>query len=198
MRKKLITAIIALSLVLCCLIGGTAAWLMDTSDDVTNTFTVGDINISLIEHAYETDDTDMISKTVSNKNTYPLIPGTVYAKDPTVTVKAGSEDCYLFIKVTETNNPSTYLDYTLNFTGWEKLEEGVYYRTVSKSDEDQSWKLLANDQVKVRENVVKPGTTGTGVVVMPTVEPVLSFKAYAVQSANVANAAAAWDLVKNN
>ena len=199
MRKRLITAIIALSLALCCLVGVTMAWLMDSTNEVTNTFTVGDVNIELIEHAYNEDDTDTITNVVSNTNEYPLIPGTIYAKDPTVTVKANSEDCYLFIKVTETNNPLTYLEYTIDETVWTKLENGVYYRLVSKDENDQSWGILTNNQVKVRENVVKPGTTGNGYVEMPaaSAQPVLSFKAYAVQSANVADASAAWGLVKN-
>ena len=49
MKKKGWLSVVALVLVLCCAVGGTLAWLTDTTDPVTNTFTVGDIDIDLTE-----------------------------------------------------------------------------------------------------------------------------------------------------
>lgn len=76
---------------------GTMAYLTST-DTVTNTFTVGKIEIKL-------DETDVTNPTGSRvqANSYKLMPGTTYTKDPTVTVKAGSEESYVRMKVTFNN-----------------------------------------------------------------------------------------------
>ncbi len=42
-------ALLALVLVIGCVAGGTVAWLVATTDTVTNTFTYGKINIALAE-----------------------------------------------------------------------------------------------------------------------------------------------------
>lgn len=65
---------------------------------MTNTFTVGKVEIKL-------DETDVTNPTGSRvqANSYKLMPGTTYTKDPTVTVKAGSEESYVRMKVTFNN-----------------------------------------------------------------------------------------------
>lgn len=76
---------------------GTMAYLTST-DTVTNTFTVGKVEIKL-------DETDITNPTGPRvqANSYKLMPGTTYTKDPTVTVKAGSEESYVRMKVTFNN-----------------------------------------------------------------------------------------------
>lgn len=76
---------------------GTMAYLTST-DTVTNTFTVGKVEIKL-------DETDVTNPTGPRvkANSYKLMPGTTYTKDPTVTVKAGSEESYVRMKVTFNN-----------------------------------------------------------------------------------------------
>lgn len=76
---------------------GTMAYLTST-DTVTNTFTVGKVEIKL-------DETDVTNQTGPRvqANSYKLMPGTTYPKDPTVTVKAGSEESYVRMKVTFNN-----------------------------------------------------------------------------------------------
>ena len=49
MKKKAWLSALAVVLVLCCAVGGTLAWLTQKTDAVVNTFTVGDINITLTE-----------------------------------------------------------------------------------------------------------------------------------------------------
>lgn len=200
--KILLTAL-CLVLVVALSVGGTLAWLTDNTDTVTNTFTVGDINITLVEHAYDTADTSTITTTVSNTNSYKMIPGTTYAKDPTVTVKANSEKCYLFVKFEAVNNASNYLTYTSMLDesdgDWTKLADvedvdNVWYRVVDASTADQSFTLLKDNKVVVKDSIVK-GTAGEGQVTMPTDQPQLKYTAYAVQFDNVASAAAAWGLV---
>lgn len=82
---------------------GTLAYLTDT-DAVTNTFTVGSVGLKLDEAdvkpdgSYETNHDSRVQE-----NTYHLLPGHTYYKDPTVTVDAGSEDAYVRMIVTVEN-----------------------------------------------------------------------------------------------
>lgn len=199
--KKALVMLLSLVLVIGCVIGGTLAWLQASTSPVTNTFTVGDISLTLKETPYNADGTyGTLAENV--ENSYPLIPGNSYKKDPVVEVAAGSEDCYLFVKIVETNNPSTYLTYTLALDGWTQLagQTGVYYRTVAKTDTTRSWKLLTGDTISVKDTIVKAGTNteGNSNVAMPAAgsEPKLTFTAYAVQQAN-RTVDQAWALVSN-
>lgn len=94
----------ALALVLCALmlvaasVFGTLAYLTDT-DAVTNTFTVGKVDIKLDEadvniYGEAIDDAERVAA-----NEYHLIPGHTYTKDPMVTVLAGSEESYVRMMV---------------------------------------------------------------------------------------------------
>lgn len=175
--KTLIVAL-AVMLVIGCAVGGTLAWLTDTTDQVTNTFTVGNINISLAE----------------TKNDFKMVPGATIDKDPKVTVEARSEACWLFVKVTKSDNLDSFISYTID-SGWTQLPgvSGVYYREVedlSASTTGKVFSVLTNDQVTVKDTVTKDMmdaiTAGTATA------PTLTFKAYAVQKAGVDTAADAW------
>lgn len=98
--KKLVIAVVALSVAMCCMIGGTIAWLTSKPEAVVNTFSVGDIKITLDEikvTPYGVAD----GTTRVQANSYKLIPGQSYTKDPTVHVdqQITNEKCYIFIKV---------------------------------------------------------------------------------------------------
>lgn len=94
--KALLLTLCAVLLVAASVLG-TMAYLTST-DTVTNTFTVGKVKITLDE----TDVTNPNGPRVK-ANSYKLMPGTTYTKDPTVTVKAGSEESYVRMKVTFNN-----------------------------------------------------------------------------------------------
>lgn len=94
--KALLLTLCAVLLVAASVLG-TMAYLTST-DTVTNTFTVGKVEIKLDE----TDVTNPNGPRVT-ANSYKLMPGTTYTKDPTVTVKAGSEASYVRMKVTFNN-----------------------------------------------------------------------------------------------
>lgn len=177
--KKLVIAVVALSVMLCCAIGGTLAYLWDKTTTVTNTFTYGDINIDLTETERE----------------YKMIPGKEFAKDPTVIVEADSEACWLFIKVVKTNNPDTYLDYSIDTSIWTALPgvEGVYYCEVSAVSEDTPYAILTGNKVIVKAGLTKQQLTAIG-----TNYPTLSFTAYAVQADGFNTPAAAWDVIPNS
>ena len=165
MKKKIAMSIVAVALVLCCAIGGTLAWLTDKTDPVTNTFTVGDINIELKE-------------TTSD---YKMVPGNTIAKDPKVTVKANSEDCYLFVKVTKSGNFDQFLTYAMA-DGWTQYEgtTDVWYRTVPASNANQEFEVLKDSKVTVKGTVTKGMMTSSDFT-----NPTLTFKAAAVQTANL-------------
>lgn len=202
---KIIPLLLALALLVCCGIGGTVAWLMDSTEAVTNTFTIGDINLTLVESPYNAANNSYGNPVQSTRenpltNSYPLIPGNSYKKDPKVTVLANSEDCYLFVRMEKIGNPDNYLDFTFNDDGWYTYngEEGVYYREVSKSASDQSWDLLkkidGDFTIKVSDKIVKAGTASGDYIDMPANNPEIKFTAYAVQKANL-SLEKAWELV---
>ena len=202
---KIIPLLLALALLVCCGIGGTVAWLMDSTEAVTNTFTIGDINLTLVESPYNAANNSYGNPVQSTRenpltNSYPLIPGNSYKKDPKVTVLANSEDCYLFVRMEKIGNPDNYLDFTFNDDGWYTYngEEGVYYREVSKSASDQSWDLLkkidGDFTIKVSDKIVKAGTASGDYINMPANNPEIKFTAYAVQKANL-SLEKAWELV---
>lgn len=199
---KGIALALVLVLLLGCGIGGTIAWLLDTTPTVTNTFTVGKVDLTLVESPYDVTNNTYGSPAEGVTNNYPMIPGNTYKKDPKVTVTANSEDCWLFVKVDTVNNPKTYLDYTLAISNWETVETGenytVFYKEVSSSTTDQHWNLLTADAngitVTVKDTIVNKGTAAEGTVAMPDNTPQLVFTAYAVQKAN-RTVEQAWALV---
>lgn len=173
--------LLALVLVFGCAVGGTFAWLTAKTDAVVNTFTYGDINIGLAE---------------TTGNTYKIVPGVDIRKDPTVTVKAGSEACWLFVKVEEENWPTfketengpAKIAYDIAL-GWTELEgvSGVYYREVGAVTADTSFEVIKGNVITVSENLTK-----NEVNTVVALNPKLTFTAYAVQKDGVADAAAAW------
>lgn len=102
--KALLLTLCAVLLVTASVLG-TMAFLTDT-EDVTNTFTVGSVGLALDEKDVDEDDNTTDNVTVNGvvrdkANSYKLMPGGTYIKDPTIRVDAGSEDCYLFVKVVD-------------------------------------------------------------------------------------------------
>ena len=96
MKKR--TALIAIAAVVvlaCAAVVGTIAYLTDT-ETVNNTFTVGNVEIKLDEaivDEYGKPKED--SRTEEGNDKYKLVPGLTYTKDPTTTVLAKSEPCYV-------------------------------------------------------------------------------------------------------
>lgn len=81
---------------------GTMAYLT-SSAEVKNTFTVGKVEIKLDEAKVNADGIPVEGAARVTANSYKLMPGNTYTKDPTVTVKAGSEESYVRMKVTFNN-----------------------------------------------------------------------------------------------
>jgi len=109
-KKKFISAILAISIVAALAVGGTLAYLTSTTSLITNTFTVGNVKITMdeakVNDAGEPVDANGDVVALANAprvtaNTYKLMPGHTYTKDPTIKVDATSEDCWLFVKITD-------------------------------------------------------------------------------------------------
>ena len=184
MKKKSIALVLSLALVVVCIIGGTLAWLTANTDPVTNTFTTSDINITLEE-----------SKDLNLK----MIPGWTITKDPKVTVTAGSEKCYLFVKLEKSSNFDSFMTYEMA-TDWTQLTgitgvTGVYYRVVDSSTDNQVFDVLKDNQVKVLDSVTKAQMNQV------TTNPTLTVTAYASQymknNTESFTAAEAWANITN-
>lgn len=112
-RIKVLAVVMALVMVAVSSSLLTVAYLKSESDGVVNTFSnSAKVKISLDEacvDAYgkqvEADSSESPNRTQAND--YKLIPGHEYIKDPTIHVEAGSEQCYLFVKVV---NPLTAIE----------------------------------------------------------------------------------------
>lgn len=176
MKKKSFIMALALVLVFAVAVGGVVAWLTDKTGPVKNTFTVGDINITLTE-------TDAVAGENSYEKSYKMIPGTTLGKDPTVTVVGGSEACWLFVKVEKGNNPDNYLEYSIDNTVWTAVpgHNGFYYCKVTANDADKTFNVLTGNTVKVKDAVTKDMIKGLTEETYPT----LTFTAAAVQQENI-------------
>lgn len=183
--------VLALALIVGVAGGATFAWLTATSDTVTNTFTYGDINIDLAE---------------STGSDYKIIPGVDIKKDPKVTVKAGSEACWLFVKVEEENWPEfadgedgnavRKVKYDIA-DGWTKgdgtdIPANVYYREVDADDAAQEFPVLKDNKITVSDTLTKKEINEK-----LTVTPKLSITAYAIQKDGMTDAAAAWAAIND-
>lgn len=179
-RSTLKPLLVAMAVVLLigCVAGGTLAWLTSTTPEVTNTFTTSDINIELKE----------------TKTDFKMIPGYTIEKDPKVTVKGGSEACWLFVKIEEGNNLGYYIEYAVA-NGWTPLNAtdypGVYYRQVEASPDNQTFDVIGynkavNDGTEfVANKVLVKGTVTKGdmekIINGTDKKPTLTFQAAAVQ-----------------
>lgn len=186
---KIAALIAAIVLVIGCTAGGTVAWLVSKPDPIVNVFTVGNINATLTE----------------TKTAFKIVPGVDIDKDPVATVKANSEDCYLFMQPTEENWPkfktteagstTRKVEYEIA-DGWTELksEHGVYYREVTKSDTDQKFPVLKNDKVTVSSTLTKEEADA----IQTAGDPKLTVAVYAVQKEGMDSADKAWAAAKAN
>ncbi|MGL4738483.1 MAG: SipW-dependent-type signal peptide-containing protein [Cellulosilyticaceae bacterium] len=97
-RIKLLTGLVAALLIGSCAITGTVAWFT-ASEDITNTFTVGDISMKLDETCMGNEEGHEAGHRTPEGQSYKVIPGTTVTKDPRVTIAANSEKCYVFVAV---------------------------------------------------------------------------------------------------
>lgn len=115
MKKKSLIMLVCALMIVSSVAFGTIAYLTDRAG-VVNKFTLGNVDIVVDETEVDDEgnpvpeepdpddpDPDPDYKRTEEENEYPLIPDSEYVKDPTMTVKAGSEEAYVRMVVTITN-----------------------------------------------------------------------------------------------
>lgn len=205
--KALLLTLCAVVLVVATVFG-TMAYLTST-DKVENTFTVGSVEIKLDEAKVDDTGKEIIGDGAARvkANSYKLMPGHVYDKDPTVTVLKGSEESYISMLVTvEFGNALTDEKLATNldaiFTGfkgdkWECVYKDVstdkttifydyrYYTTVAAPDEDVELEPLF-------EHIAIPGEW-TNEDLAAIGSATIKIEAQAIQADGFANADEAWE-----
>ena len=103
--KKMLALVMALTLLVGGVIGGSLAWLISTPKAVVNTFTAGRLAITLDEAKTNIDGepvdaqgnvVELSAAPRVDNNEYKLMPGHTYHKDPTIHVQPNSEASYVF------------------------------------------------------------------------------------------------------
>lgn len=188
--KALLLTLCAVLLVTASVLG-TMAFLTST-DEVKNTFSVGQVKITLDEK-----DTDNSTPGAERDqaNAYHLLPGHAYEKDPTVHVDPVSEDSWIFVKVE--NGISAYEAATVKdgYTSiadqilandWTALAgvDGVYYKAYTKSTTGADFVVFSNFKIADEANKVA-GWADLNAKVTVT--------GYAVQKDGFDTALAAWN-----
>ena len=111
MKKKIFSIVLCVAMLAIAIAGGTMAYFTDTQEQ-TNTFTAGKVDIILYEHKVAKDEDvkserygDLVATEDKTQlpQTYHLFPGMTVDKDPTIRVEKGSENAFLAAKVTVNN-----------------------------------------------------------------------------------------------
>ena len=154
---------------------------------ITNTFTAGNVKITMDEAKVDLYGVKVGNTRVSDKNEYKLIPGHKYTKDPTIYVDENSESCWLFVKVengiAEIEGGTKIADQLVT-NGWTALagEDNVYYHAIA--DKNATVKVFESFTIKTDANVDAFKTAEIAVT------------AYAVQAEGFDTPDAAWDAAK--
>lgn len=100
-KSKVLLSLACAAMLVTASVAGTMAYLTST-DSVQNTFAVGQVEITLDEALVDGDGKALTGEKADRvqANSYKLMPGHEYDKDPTVTVKSGSEASYIKMEVT--------------------------------------------------------------------------------------------------
>lgn len=121
-RKTIIAAIVLLCVFL---VGGAIAYFTDT-DTKTNTFTIGNIDITLSEPSWSTTDSDQNGVPDAAEN---LMPGQTLAKDPTITNDSTNNAAYVFAKVeipcSSDATPLEVFELRTIGSGWTLMTDGA-------------------------------------------------------------------------
>lgn len=187
--KALLLALCAVVLVVATVFG-TMAYLTST-DEVKNTFTVGNVAITL-------DETDVDDSTLNTErdkaNSYKLLPGHKYTKDPIIHVGATSEDCYLFVKVDNQIADIEATDATvasqMDEKGWGTVDgaPGVYVYTQNSAPA-----VVEGDRdVTVFDNFTISGNVDNARLAAYK-NKTITVTAYAIQADGFATAKDAWE-----
>lgn len=197
--KKIVALLLCAVLLIGASVAGTLAYLTAQST-VTNTFTVGSVSFDAtsaldetIVDAYGVVVTGDGAGRTTEGNTYKLIPGHTYTKDPQIHILAGSEACYLFVKVEngisaiEANDNTIVAQMSAN--GWTALE--VNGETVTNVY-CKAAPVLTEKNKNTDVSIFGSFTIATDADVSTYANAEIKITAYAVQADGFESAAAAW------
>ena len=194
-KTKIALTLVCAILIVAASVMGTLAYLTATTGTVTNTFTVGKVEFdtAALDEAkvdvygnkeYKEDGTTLKDRVIAN--TYKLVPGHSYVKDPTVHIGADSENAWLFVKVVNGISAieatgDTTIAAQMTAKGWVAVATGsnIYY-----------WpsQVTANQDVVVFESFKLADTAD----VSGYTNASITIQAGIVQADGFASASAAW------
>jgi len=215
---KLTVLTLATAMVCGSAVGGTVAWITASSSAIVNTFSYGDIRIGLGSSAAvllsleqpdeepvtdtESAETDGTEKRIVPKNR--MVPGKTVELDTTLCIAAGSEACWLFAAIGESDNFADFLTYEIE-EGWSLLdpdaEDKVYYREVVDMEDDFRIDALEENFVTtvLRDNELDVRADVTVEQFDELTEetcPKIRITAYAIQRANIDTPETAWEQLR--
>ena len=170
---------------------------MTSTKSITNTFTVGDVEITLVETKVNSlgqpvDAQDKVvgtegageAVTTNSGNEYKLLPGRTYTKDPTIALTADSENAWFICKID--NGLGENITLSDLGTGWSAIDgKAGYYAYQSV--------VAYGDEVPAvfSSFTLKPTLDSDAIAALKSEEIVIT--AYAVQADGIENIAAAYD-----
>ena len=207
-RTKVLGLMMAAVLLVSATIFGTMAYLTD-KDTVTNAFTVGKVAITLDEARVD----PTTGKAPENAervkaNSYKLLPGHEYDKDPTVHFADKSEASYLFVEVKndiakiESEDPG-YKNIATQITEtneWNVLKDkndnavpGVYYKEVEANNSGNAVDYPVFDNFTIDGSVENTELAGYATKTEDNKQTnIITVTAYAVQADGFDTALEAW------
>lgn len=205
-KTKILALVLGAIVLTTATVFGTLAFLT-SRDSVVNEFTVGNVAIVVDEAKVNLDGTLVNGAARVDTNKYHLVPGNTYVKDPTVTVKAKSEESYVRMFVTINNLSDIKAIFGADFLpenyveGWDKAvwtpvnieEKGDeatyefrYFETVDASASTADVVLPA-----LFENFTLPGEV-SGEELATINDLKITVVGHAIQASTFANADEAW------
>ena len=205
--KILLLMLCAVALVAASVLG-TLAYLTST-DEVKNTFTVGKVQIKLDEAKANADGSLVPDADRVKANSYKLLPGHTYNKDPMVTVLEGSERSY--IKMTVTFSKAAELDeifkpngadMTSIFNGYNSTNWIAKGNTEDNANNTRTYEFWYKEAVAAPDgdvaldalfdSITVPGTITNDQ--LKTIEDMtITINAYAIQADGFGSADEAWE-----
>ena len=207
MKKKILVACLCVALAVLTIAGTTLAYLT-SQETVTNTFTVGNVQIKLDEAKANADGTLVPNADRVKENSYKLIPGHTYNKDPMVTVLSGSESSYIKMTVTFTKAAEldaifapTGADLTSIFNGYDSTNWTYKGNTEDTANNTRTYEFWYKEAVAAPTadvaldalfNQIKAPDSLTNSDLNNLKDLKITVNAYAIQADGFATAEAAW------
>lgn len=207
-KKKVFVTVLCAVLLVAASVLGTMAYLT-SNDEVVNTFTVGDVQIKLDEAQANPDGSLVDNGTTRVKaNSYKLLPGHTYNKDPMVTVLEGSESSY--VKMTVTFTKAAELDaifapnganMTSIFNGYDSTNWIYKDNTEDTNKNTRTYEFWYKEKVAAPtadvaldalfDSITVPGTI-TNAQLATIKDMTITVNGYAIQADGFTDAADAW------